>query len=410
MTAATQTLGHDSRILGLIGSGHMLSHFYNLSFPALLLIWRDEFGASFAALGLIITLFSLSTGLAQIPAGMLVDRYGARPVLVIGLLVIGSAMTFMSQASGMEMLFLLAAIAGIGNSVFHPADYAILNSSIDPVRMGKAFSFHTFSGHLGGAIAPATIVFLATLQDWRFALLVTGLAGIAVALLIFLQGGILQDDHEAKIRDSKEGQNDAMSWKASAKLLLTKQMALFFMFFLLASLTSSGVQSFSVVALVDLHSISLPNASTALTAFLFASTFGILLGGMAADYAGKHEWMAAGCFLTSSAIFTSLAVWSYPPAILIVVFIIAGLAQGMIRPARDMMVRAHAPKGTSGRVFAFTSTGIAMGSAAAPVFFGYIVDQGATNWIFWLLAIFNVLAIGTILGQQALSKPAGSPA
>jgi len=403
MTTGTQTLAHDSRVLGLLGAGHLLSHFYQLSFPALLILWREEFGASFAALGLIMTLFSLATGLAQIPAGILVDKYGARPVLVIGLLIIGGAVAAMSQADSILVLYVLVTIAGIGNSVFHPADYAILNTSINPLRMGKAFSFHTFTGHLGGALAPAVIIFLATLHDWRTALLLTGTLGLLIAALMFFQGGILQDDHLGKGEKKSDEANDALSFGAILKLFLSRQMILFLLFFTLASFTTSGVHSFSVVTLIDLHAISLPSASAALTAFLFASTFGILLGGVAADYAGRHEWTAAGCFFVSAAVFASLAIWAYPAAALIAVFTIAGLAQGMIRPARDMMVRAFAPKGSTGRVFAFTSTGIAMGSAISPVFFGYIVDQGASVWVFWLLAIFNLLAIGTILGQRDLT-------
>ena len=409
MSVVAQTLGHDSRVLSLIGAGHMLSHFYQLSFPPLLLVWREEFGASFIALGLIISLFSLATGLSQIPAGVLVDRFGARPVLVIGLLIISGAMASMSLVSDIELIFFLAVVAGIGNGVFHPADYAILNSSINPIRMGKAFSFHSFSGHLGGSLAPATIIFLVALQDWRFALLTTGLTGVLVALLILLQGGILQDDHVTNVANSRERQNGENNWKATAKLLLSRQMGLFFLFFLFGTLTTSGVQSFSVVASVDIHNLSLSNASTALTVFLFAATFGILLGGVAADYAGKHEWMAATCFLFSSIIFATLAIWAYPSALLIIVFGMIGLAQGMIRPARDMMVRAFAPEGTTGRVFAFTSTGIALGGAVAPLFFGYIIDQNATIWIYWLLAIFNLLALGTVLCQRYLSPINDSP-
>ncbi len=407
MTAGTQTLAHDSRVLGLLGAGHLLSHFYQLSFPALLIIWRGEFDASFAALGLIMSLFSLATFFAQIPAGMLVDRFGARPVLVIGLLIIGGAVAAMSQADSVLMLYVLVTIAGIGNSVFHPADYAILNTSINPVRMGKAFSLHTFSGHLGGALAPAVIIFLATLYDWRTALLMTGTLGLVIAALIFFQGGILQDDHVAKEKKSADEGNDALSLAAVLKLFSSRQMVLFLLFFILASLTTSGVQSFSVVTLIDIHEISLPNASTALTAFLFASAFGILLGGVAADYAGRHEWTAAGCFFVSAAVFASLALWAYPAAVLIAAFTIAGLAQGMIRPARDMMVRAFAPKGSTGRVFAFTSSGVFLGSAISPVFFGYIVDQDAAVWVFWLLAIFNVLAIGTILAQRGIPVKKG---
>jgi len=405
MTTATQTLAHDGRVLGLIGAGHLLSHFYQYTFPALILYWSVEMGVSYAALGLVMTLFALSTGIAQMPAGMLVDRYGARPVLVIGLLITAGAMAYMSRSDGMEMIYVLAVIAGVGNSVFHPADYVILNSSIDPSRMGKAFSLHTFSGHLGSAFAPATIIFLATLQDWRFALLTTGLLGVAVALVVLLQGGILQDDQVAKKAKAEDGKkrNDGTGLGASFRLMMSKNMLLFFLFFMFASLSSGGVQSMSVVALVDLHGIDQISAGTALTFFLFASATGILLGGVAADKFDRHDRIAGGCFGVSALIFAGVATWILPAAVIIFVFTIAGLAQGMIRPARDMMVRAVAPKGAAGRAFAFTSMGIAFGSGVAPVFFGYLVDQGASNWLFWLLVGFNIIAIGTILGQGDIS-------
>lgn len=401
---STRSLGHDSRILGLIGVGHFLSHFYGLILPPLLLIWREEFDVSFAALGAIITLFALATGIVQIPAGMPVDKIGARPVLVAGLAIEGAAVAAMGFVTSIEGIFVLAALAGVGNSVFHPADYAIMNASLNPRRIGKAFSLHTFSGHLAGAMAPATIVFLVALQDWRFAVTAVGMIGIAVALLIMTQGRILQDDHQEAKRSATADDTAAVTWRASFGLMLSKQMILFFLFFLLASLTSSGVQSFSVVASMEIHQISLATASTALTAFLFASALGILLGGVIADYAGRHEWIAVGAVSISALIFAAAAVWLFTEALLITLFTIAGLAQGMIRPARDMMVRAFAPKGTTGRVFAFVSTGIAMGSAIAPVFFGLIIDLNATIWIFWLLAAFNLMAITTVVAQQRLAR------
>jgi len=404
LEAISTTARHDTRVLSLISSGHFLSHFYQLSLPPLLLIWRDEFSVSYAALGIVITLFALATGLAQIPAGILVDRVGARPLLVGGLIIEALAIGAMGFASNLEIIYIMAVIAGIGNSVFHPADYAILNSSINSGRMGKAFSIHTFSGHLGGAIAPASIIFLVALYDWQSAMIITGAIGLVVAVLIFLQGGILQDElsnspeKETGSEDSQDGQI------STTRLMLSKQMMLFFMFFLLASLTSSGVHSFSVVANIDIHNISFAVAGTALTAYLFASTSGILIGGVVADKATEHHTIALIAFLGSAAIFSLFALFKLPETLLIGLFVIVGLLQGILRPARDMMVRAVAPKGTTGRVFGYVSTGIALGSAIAPVFFGWIIDQQATVWIFWLLAIFTVGGAIIVFEQKRLGK------
>lgn len=407
--AATNTLLRDSRILGLIGTGHGLSHFYQLCFPALILVWREEFGVSYAALGAVMTLFSLGGGIAQVPAGMLVDRVGARPVLVGGLALTGCAIAGMSLAPDLWLLYLLAAAAGIGNSVFHPADYAILNASVDPARMGKAFSLHTFSGNLGGAIAPAAMAFLIALEDWRFAVTVTGGLALLVALLMLTQGHILQQRDRADKR-AKDGAGGGDGAGRMLGLFVSKRMLLFVAFFLFGSLAGGGITSFSVVANSDLHQVDLATASTALTTYLFATALGILLGGVAADAAGKHEKVAVGAFLFSATCFAVLGAVMVPGAVLIAVFAVVGLVQGMVRPARDMMLRSFAPEGTTGRVFAFASTGIFIGSAIAPVFFGLLIDAGFAPWFYWLLALFSLFSVAIVLGQARMGRAARAPA
>ncbi len=402
MEAVATTSRHNTRVLSLIGSGHFLSHFYQLSLPPLLLVWRDAFGASYAALGTVITLFALATGITQIPIGILVDRIGARPVLVVGLILEAVAVIAMGFAPNLETLYVLAIIAGIGNSVFHPADYAILNSSIKSEHMGKAFSLHTFSGHLGGALAPATIIFLVALYDWRTAVMITGTIGVVCALIIYSQGGILRDEH-SNATDKKAETNSAGEEKASTlRLMMSKRMILFFMFFMLASLTSNGVSSFSVVANVNIHEVTLVAASAALTAYLVASTSGILIGGYIADKAKEHHIIALVSFLGCTVIFALFALLKLPEIMVIGLFGVAGLLQGILRPARDMMVRAVAPKGSMGRIFGYVSTGIALGSGLAPVFFGWIIDQNETIWIFWLLSAFTLGGAAIVLGQRQL--------
>ena len=403
MESAT-TVKHDTRVLSLIGSGHFLSHFYQVSLPPLLLVWRDEFGASYTALGIVITLFALSTGITQIPIGILVDRIGARSVLVVGLILEGCAVAAMGFAPSLEMIYVLAVVAGIGNSVFHPADYAILNSSINAERMGKAFSLHTFAGHLGGALAPATIIFLVALYDWRSAVMITGVIGVVCALIIYSQGGILQDEKLNSETEANSSDTEADKKVSTVALMMSPRMILLFMFFMLASLTTNGVSSFSVVANVNIHEISLVAAGTALTAYLFASTSGILIGGVIADKAKEHHIIALISFLGSAVIFALFSLFKLPEIMVIGLFAAVGLLQGILRPARDMMVRAAVPKGATGRIFGYVSTGIALGSGLAPVAFGWILDQDATILIFWLLSAFTICGAAIVLAQQQLGE------
>ena len=163
------------QVLALVGSGHTVSHLYLLALPPLFPILRDDLGASYAALGFLVTMFNITTGAAQIPAGFLVDRFGARRLLLLGLGIMGAAITALGFAPTYWLMLVLIALAGIGNSVFHPADYAILTASVDRGWLGRAFAIHTFAGNLGFVLAPATMIALTAWLGWRGALSAAGL-------------------------------------------------------------------------------------------------------------------------------------------------------------------------------------------------------------------------------------------
>ena len=93
-----------------------------LALPPLFPLLREDLGASYAALGFLVTMFNIATGAAQIPAGFLVDRFGARRLLLLGLGIMGAAITALGFAPTYWLMLVLIALAGIGNSVFHPAD------------------------------------------------------------------------------------------------------------------------------------------------------------------------------------------------------------------------------------------------------------------------------------------------
>lgn len=427
---STVTVGdfrQEMKVLGLISTGHLLSHFFFLTLPPLFVFIRADLGLSYTELGLMMTLLYGVTAVAQIPAGFLVDRVGARVVLTAGLFLMSACFALVGLSPDMGralaalglpfdatfglMLFWLA-LAGIGNSVFHPADYAILNSSINPARMGRAFSIHTFFGHLGFALAPATMLFLAALTDWKLALVIAGLIGIATMFAMVSQWNSLHDDAllpnkeksdtptmdvETDVETDMPGQTKASPTKEGLALLFSAPMLLFFLFFAALGMTASGVQAFLVVALVGLDVAPLEIAGYALTAYLFASAAGILLGGGIADRTQRHDLTAVIAFVITGAIMLSMTLFNPGAILLCAVMVIAGLCQGIIRPARDMMLRAASPKGSTGKVFGFVSAGIAAGATGAPALFGIIMDANKPAWVFYLLAFFMVIAIFSIV-------------
>jgi len=384
----------DGKVLGLISTGHFMSHFYSLTLPPLFPLLKDAFGVSYTELGVMMACMGGATTLAQVPIGFLVDRLGARLVLTIGLIGISLGFGLVGVAPAFWVVLALVTLASVANSVFHPADYAILNSSITPSRMGRAFSVHTFAGHLGSAAAPATMIFLAALFGWRSALIAVGVFGLLVMAVMATQWNSLHDDVAPKKKKdaAKEDGTDAGGWS----LLFSRPIMLFFLFFATLSFTSMGMQAFSVAALTTLHGTSVESANIALTAFLLCSAGGILLGGELSDRTTRHELIAAVAFILTAVLSLLIAWVDLPLVPLIGAMVIMGLGQGIIRPVRDMMLRAAAPTGSVGKVFGFVSAGISAGSAIAPIPFGWMLDAGRPEWVFYLIAIFMMIALFTV--------------
>jgi MFS transporter, FSR family, fosmidomycin resistance protein len=380
------TLSRTTRVNILIGNGHFLSHFYVLCLPPMFLAWQNSFHVSFAELGMTIMLMSGTTALLQTPVGFLVDRHGARPFLIGGALLMSLSLACMGLATEFWQILVLATLSGIGNSVIHPADYAILSGSVDKDRMGRSFALHTFSGNLGFSAGPPVAAFLMALVGWRGTLLTVGLLGVPVVLSIVLQSRILKD----QVREAVHGTVN-MSGRA---LLTNRTMILFFMFFMLGAMASGGVQSWLVTVLHSFKGIELKVAATALTAYMLGSTIGVLVGGWFADTFKRHIlWFVTGLTIVSALLMVAIDWLSLPVVAIIGMTFLSGLALGASRTPRDVMVKDAAPPGQIGKVFGFVSAGLPLGSAITPVPFGVLIDHGHPELVLTLVAAILLLSV-----------------
>ena len=392
------TMRRNVQVLALVGSGHAVSHLYLLALPPLFPLLRDDLGASYAALGLLVTVFNVATGAAQIPAGFLVDRFGARRLLLLGLAIMGSAMVALGFAPTYWLMLVLVATAGIGNSVFHPADYAILTASVDRGWLGRAFGIHTFAGNVGFVLAPATMIALTAWLGWRGALSAAGLVAFVVLGAMLFWGELLRD--ETRSVDGRH-RHDGSSGGGS-RLLLSGPVLLLFFFYVLAAMFTSGVHSFSVTALNGLWGTDLALANVILSAFLTASALGILLGGLIADHTQRYGLLTVAVFAAAAALTLMVALVPLPALVIMALFVAIGLLQGSARTSRDMLVRKVTPVGATGRVFAFVMTGLNVGAAITPVLFGLLLDIGEPRLVFLLLAFFLVAAGVVVVLVQAV--------
>lgn len=398
MVQATPAAGV-TRIIALVCAAHFFSHFYMLLLPPLFPLMREDFGVGFTELGFAITVYSLTTGLTQAPVGFLVDRHGARGLLVAGLMLSSLAIVLIGVFPTYPALLVLMVLSGLGNAVFHPADYAILGAAVPPERIGRAFSLHTFAGLLGAAIAPPLVVALAGASDWRSALIACGVGGGALALLLAFNTGSLSrlDRPEASSARGGPGSPRGMS------LLLSPPVLMATAFFVGLSMYGRGISTFGFSALESLHPGEMAGVAFAVSVFLFASPAGVLLGGRLADHIKRHDLFVAACLVGIALCAFAIAAGEPGLATVSILLGLAGLASGVVSPSRDMMVRSLAPPGETGKVFGFVSTGFNIGGILAPPLFGWLLDHGEPNHVFWVVGVLSLMTVATVLatGQRA---------
>jgi MFS family permease len=399
MSAATAPLNRDVRVISLIGVVHGTSHYYQLAFATMLLIVRQEAGLSYADVGLLAGIFYGVSGIAQTAAGFAVDHFGARPILAGGLAVIGCALGLIAVTHSFVGFAAIAVIGGLGNSVFHPADFALLNASVSPHRLGRAFSIHGVGGSLGWAAAPV-MYFLDSMFGWVGAALIGAMPGLILSVLVWIHRTELVD-HRVKVRAAaaRHGTTPMLT------LFLQPAILLCLVYFALLAATTVGIQQFAVPAWTSMFGISENYAALCLIVFIVGSAGGVLVGGIFADRVRRHDRIATLGLLAAGALTVPIAAQAVTPALLLPLLALAGAAGGITNPSRDMIVRNATPPGASGKVFGFVYSGLDIGSFLAPPVFGFLMTAGIPSLIFWIAVGLYVVNAGLVAVIRQATVP-----
>jgi MFS family permease len=378
------------RVVGAVSAAHFMSHFYIIALAPLMPFVRDEYRVTYTEIGLAFAVFNIITAVFQTPAGFLVDRLGARLLLIFGLAIGAASFITAGFVDSFWVMIAMFAVAGMGNTVYHPADYALLSQHVPSDRIGQAFSLHTFAGMLGSAVAPASLLMMQSSWGWRGAFIGAGVLGFAVALFLLL----VRDGSNAAAKTSVR--TDSNSPDAGWRLLLSAPILLNLAFFILLAMMSSGLYNYSVVALGALYGTPVTTANAALTGNLLFSAAGVLVGGLLVARTKRHS-LVATLGLTAMALAVILvAVVDLSSLALIAAMSLAGLFSGVIMPSRDMIVREVTPPGSFGKVFGFVTTGFSIGGIVSPLIFGAVMDHGSPQMVFVLVAAFTLLGIVTV--------------
>jgi MFS family permease len=398
-----ERLRRDATTIGLIGLAHGTSHFHHLLLPPLFPAFIRDFGLSYSELGLLVTVFFVISGVGQALSGFLVDRVGARPVLFGALISFLLASLAGSLAQGYGGLMLAAALAGLGNAPFHPADFTILNRRVSPQRLGHAFSVHGISGNLGWALAPVFLIGLSGAFDsWRAAYLGSALVAVVVLAVLWLRRADLDDRASpaasaaagaAPVRPAGAAGTVATAEEHPMAFLKLPSVWLCFSFFFWTTAALSAVQSFASPALNRMY--GLPESLTAfvVTGYMLCGAVGMVIGGFLVARVERLERTIAAAMALAGLLLMLAGTGWLPGLAAAAAVALAGFGTGLAGPSRDMLIKRAAPPGATGRVYGTVYSGLDTGFALAAPVFGLLLDHHLDGAIFFGAAAAMVLGI-----------------
>jgi FSR family fosmidomycin resistance protein-like MFS transporter len=380
-------LRHDASTIGLVSVAHGLSHFCQLIVPPLFPWLAAAFTLTNTQLGLLMTVFFVVSCVGQALAGFVVDRYGARRVLFGGLACLSLAAFGLAASPGYAAMFAFMALAGLGNCVFHPVDFSILNARVSQQRLGHAYAAHGISGNLGWALAPLFVVGVAQLSSWRVALAAVGVLVAAVlAVMVWRRDALAVQAGPAK-HEAGHGAEGSFAF------LRVPAVWFCFAFFLLFAVALSGVQTFGPVAAARLHGVSASDVAVCLSAYMIASAAAMVLGGHLVRDPRRTTIIVAAGFGLAAVVALAIGFVDWPGWMVPVLFGVMGLGAGVAGPSRDLLVKQATPAGATGRVYGVVYSGLDVGQAIAPALLGLLMDHGRYAAVWLVVAVAQSLLI-----------------
>ena len=389
-------LQQDASIIALVGLAHASSHFGHLLLPLMFPVFMKEFGLSYSELGLLMTTFFVISGVGQAGAGFMVDRLGARPLLLAALATFAVASAAASMVTGYTGLVLVAALAGLGNATFHPVDFTILNQRVSAPRLGYGFSAHGLTGNLGWATAPLFFAGISSAFNWRTAYLAAALMYVGILLLMVLQ--------RDKLKTQVAVAHPDLPVEHSMAFMKLPVVWWCFGFFLLSTMTMAVVQSFSISILRAMHGVSIEAATWTLSAYMLCGALGMLVGGFVATRAASSDRVVALSMSSAALLLVLCGTGLLGGTLTMVVLASTGFAVGIGGPSRDMMIKKATPKAATGRVYGMVYSGLDTGLAVAPVLFGTLMDRGWYGATLMAAALAMSLSVLAALGVGRRSR------
>ena len=179
------------------------------------------------------------------------------------------------------------------------------------------------------------------------------------------------------------------------RLFASAPILLCFLFFALQATSFIALQGFMPLSLHQLFGLDMVTATATVTCFMIGSAAGTMAGGVVADRSGRHQRIIVAGLALAAAILILIGRIELPTPVLLAAVALAGALAGATTPSRDMLVRAAAPAGATGKVFGFVYSGLDLGATLTPAAVGAMLDAGHPGAVFVLVPVVMALSILT---------------
>jgi MFS family permease len=398
-------LRKERKVINLVSAAHFFSHFFILTLPPLFLTIKEDLNITFTQLGMMVSVYAVGSFVGQYPMGVFADKYGPRWILICGILTVSVAFVLMGLMPVYWVMVGLALMAGLGDSVFHPANFVVLTASVAPERSGRAYAFHAFAGFAGFAAAPIVVDAFRVFWNWHFALISVGCLGVIMTLVLISNKDLLIGEKKRSHLDQVLAPSGKPAQVMGVlEFIKFPPILILFFFYVAVALAGSGIQQFSPSALPVMYEADVSAANQVLFVYMVTISIGILAGGYIADKVTRLDLVATVGYLIGIIMICVVALKALPFIFAAAALAIAGFMMGIVMPSRDVLVRAVTPKGNAGKAFGFVNSGFGFAGIIGPLIFGRIMDSGQITWIYYGAAIFMGLTIITALAAGRFAR------
>lgn len=406
---------------------HYSHHLSTTILVPLLPLLREDFGLDYLHSGMLVSAFSLSMGLGQIPMAVLSDRIGRRPLIIGGLLGVAAASIMVSLTWTFLQMMACFVAMGLLAATYHASASSFISQALPREVRGRALGMHVIGGSAGFLTTPILAVAIAGLtHSWRTAFFLLAIPALFASVLIFFGTEEPVGDTERRAKTAEGGQGVDQAAKPSrlpagkpsrlpagkhpvsdmeegrlSWMDIVKAIGLLASLAMILTMISGSVNSFLPLYMVDHHHIA-PNLAGIVGSIIAgAGMIGAPLGGALSDRIGRKSIILAS-FCVSGPLL--LGVTLSPFGMLLLVSLIAyGMTMVVRMPIMESLIADVVPARRRATVLGVYFFLCQETSGALTPFLGYLNDIFGVDSIFLIIAVgLSVAGVVAFLGRKKL--------